>query len=200
MVMSTGQSIGLIGEGQVLLIPVDGEFPVRYWDIPGWPDYQAGDDGSIWSRKRRGPGYYRNDEWKPLNPYASRKSKYTLYYRVNLSKIGYAPRKVHVHDLILETFVCPCPPGMECLHYDGNGLNNHLINLSWGTHLENSVDQIRHGRSSPGEKNGFAWLTEDMVEEIRESSETTAELARQMGVDWRTIDRVRRRESWKHIP
>lgn len=44
-----------------------------------------------------------------------------------------------VHRLILETFVGPCPPDMECRHLDGNPSNNKLENLKWGTAHENHM-------------------------------------------------------------
>lgn len=51
----------------------------------------------------------------------------------------------YVHILVLETFDGPCPPGMECRHWDGNPGNNHRANLLWGTHSDNIHDIVRHG-------------------------------------------------------
>jgi len=51
-----------------------------------------------------------------------------------------------VHRLILETFVGPCPSGMECRHLDGNPANNRLENLCWGTRSENARDTVKHGK------------------------------------------------------
>lgn len=53
-----------------------------------------------------------------------------------------------VHRLILETYVGPCPKGMECRHFDGIRDNNKLENLCWGTRLENTQDAMRHGTHS----------------------------------------------------
>ncbi len=50
-----------------------------------------------------------------------------------------------VHQLVLETFVGPCPKNMETRHLDGNPANNRLENLKWGTLLENVADAVRHG-------------------------------------------------------
>jgi hypothetical protein len=55
-------------------------------------------------------------------------------------------RNQRVHKLVMEAFVGPCPPGKQCLHRDGNGLNNRLENLRWGTPEENTQDMIKHGR------------------------------------------------------
>lgn len=51
-----------------------------------------------------------------------------------------------VHRLVLESFVGPCPDGMEACHNDGNPHNNRLDNLRWDTHTENMYDVVRHGR------------------------------------------------------
>lgn len=50
-----------------------------------------------------------------------------------------------VHHLVLEAFVGPCPPGMQCLHGDGDPTNNALANIKWGTASENMLDRVRHG-------------------------------------------------------
>ena len=47
-------------------------------------------------------------------------------------------RNLLVHRLVLETFVGPCPDGMECDHRNRDGLDNRVDNLSWVTHSENN--------------------------------------------------------------
>jgi len=42
-------------------------------------------------------------------------------------------------------------------------------------------------------------LTEEQVLLIRASEDTNTKLAKQYGVSWSTIDRVRRRQTWKHL-
>jgi len=50
------------------------ESAVEYRDIPGFPGYRAGDDGSVWSLWKKVFGGYRSprwvigDEWKRLKP------------------------------------------------------------------------------------------------------------------------------------
>lgn len=51
-----------------------------------------------------------------------------------------------VHDLVLEAFVGPRPPGQEGRHADLDGSNNRLDNLSWGSRGENNKDVTRAGR------------------------------------------------------
>lgn len=50
-----------------------------------------------------------------------------------------------VHQLVLEAFVGPCPPGMEGCHWDDNKENNALVNLRWDTHSANMHDKVRNG-------------------------------------------------------
>lgn len=64
--------------------------------------------------------------------------------RVYLHRNGRLERP-QVHRLVLETFVGPCPPGMEACHNDGNPANNHVSNLRWDTGSSNMLDKRRHG-------------------------------------------------------
>src|SRR3990170_1323459 len=66
------------------------------------------------------------------------------YSRLQLGRIGGYPsvgvyidhiRKTRlVHRMVLETFVGPCPDGMECAHEDGVRTNCNLSNLQWKSH------------------------------------------------------------------
>lgn len=51
----------------------------------------------------------------------------------------------YVHQLVLEAFVSPRPPGCVARHLDDNPSNNSLENLAWGTPSENSFDRVRNG-------------------------------------------------------
>lgn len=59
---------------------------------------------------------------------------------------------VYVHSAVLLAFVGPCPQGMEVCHNDGDPRNNHLSNLRYGTHVENTKDFIDLGRHFQLEK------------------------------------------------
>lgn len=65
------------------------------------------------------------------------------YWQVHLMRGGRdAPfYRVAVHRLVLESFVGPCPPGMEACHNNGNGFDNRVENLRWDTHENNMRDQ-----------------------------------------------------------
>lgn len=114
---------------------------VEYREIPGFPGYRIGSDGTVWSCIIPGKKHTDLcDKWKKLKLISTKG-----YFKVNISKSG----KIHqkkVHRLLLEIFVGPCPPNGECCHFDDNRSNNDLSNLRWGTRRENSLDAVRNGR------------------------------------------------------
>lgn len=100
--------------------------------IPNWPGYLATPcgqildsfDGHVLHQSLTSPGQY------PTVTLIRDDKRYSQY----------------VHRLILETYVGPCPDGMECRHLDGNPKINDLKNLMWGTHRQNTQDMVRHGK------------------------------------------------------
>jgi len=140
---------------------------VRYAQIK--PGYRVGTDGSVWSQVySAGVGKRRFGEWRLLKP--------TPQYRGHLMVcIGRRNRRL-VHRLVLEAFVGPCPPGMECRHFpDRDPSNNQLVNLQWGTPAENYADSVVHGTASyfggkpcrDGRPVGSGRLTPEQVNEIK---------------------------------
>lgn len=76
-----------------------------------------------------------------LNTWPADDNKHLI---VTLTKAGRHYR-FFVHVLVATTFIGPCPPGFECCHDDGNGLNNWIGNLRWDTRSNNNYDRARHG-------------------------------------------------------
>lgn len=56
----------------------------------------------------------------------------------------------YTYRLVLESFIGPCPPGMEALHWDDDHNNNHLDNLRWGTRTDNMRDMSRNEGGNAG--------------------------------------------------
>lgn len=181
-------------------VMVDARVNVEYRDLAviGYPGYRVGDDGSVWScwRKKglgrgRGTTHVMCDAWKRLKMQLRKDG----HFQVNIANsIRY------VHHLVLLAFVGPCPDGMECCHWDGNGANNALSNLRWDTHQANAQDRVRHGTSDQGERNPCAKLTTEQVKGIRLASESSVRLAARYGVSVSEINFIRAHERWKHIP
>lgn len=160
-------------------------------DIPGFTNrYEVSDCGRVRSFAKPGPPIIL----KPAISYS--KTGRIEALRVTLVQ----PRRSHaVHHLVLEGFVGPRPPGTEGAHGDGDPANNLVGNLRWATHQENIDDRGAHGTGAEGARQGLAKLTDDIVREVRSSSERTAVLARQFGVTWRALHLARIRETWKHV-
>ena len=137
---------------------------VRYKEVPGFPAYRVGDDGSAWTRWRRVgfSSYEIGDEWKLLKTTPDRRGR----VRIRLSGKQY-----FLYRLVLEVFIGSCPEGMCCRHLDGNSMNNRLENLAWGTSSENSQDALRHGThtgpKNRGKRRSFKVLTAAQVQQIR---------------------------------
>lgn len=74
--------------------------------------------------------------------------------------------------------------------------------LQRGTHRDNMQDAIERGRFRPskGDANGSAKLTGEQVLSIRSSKERTAEVASKFGVSMATVQHIRKRSTWRHLP
>ena len=104
--------------------------------IPNFPGYFATKDGRIYSAPRKGPGGHKG---KYLKQFTNDRG----YLEVGLWKARKKPTK-RIHRLILETFVGPCPDGMEACHNNGIRIDNRLENLRWDTRSNNAFDAIVH--------------------------------------------------------
>lgn len=89
-------------------------------------------------------------------------------------------------------------PEHQAAHSCGNGKNGCMNpkHLYWADRSTNEGDKVDHGTSNRGERNGHAKVTEEMVREIRGSSEGPSALARRLGVSPPTICDIRTRRSW----
>lgn len=99
--------------------------------IVGFPLYEISSDGAV---GRVGRGL--------LRPWTHKSGH--LY--VGLRRNG-KTHKRQVHRLVLETFVGPCPDGMECCHSNGDPSDNRVENLRWDTRSSNVRDIRKHGMS-----------------------------------------------------
>jgi len=121
---------------------------------------------------------------------------------INLFKHGRASAKRHyVHILVLEAFVSPRLPGMQCNHLDGDKANNRVPNLEWGTQFDNMRHAFDNGLivAAHGEKNGQSKLTEGDVRRARAliaSGVTRVAIGKILGVHNTTITAIHTGKSW----
>jgi hypothetical protein len=170
---------------------------VRYREIPGYPGYRIGSDGSVWSCRRPfRPGY--SDRWRRLKV-SFRQDGYAV---VGLRAVpGGRVRVLYVHRLLLEAFVGPCPKGKEACHDDGNPSNNTLANLRWDTRPANSADSARHGTLPRGSRKPNAKLREKdipLIRQLRGHGFTYQKIADLFGVADSQIRSVMDGKTWKH--
>lgn len=86
------------------------------------------------------------------------------YQVATLHKEGRRKNRM-VHQIVLEAFVGPCPPGQQTCHNNGDPSDNRIENLRWDTPKENMADKRRHGTDYWFERdhctNGHPWSEEN---------------------------------------
>jgi hypothetical protein len=190
-------------------------------DIPEFPNYKAGSDGTIWTSHTKGrvplgtaqcvDGVWLYPIRQCKIPVKCRPDLHYLYVRIKHESGAMKNRLVH--RLILETFVGPCPEGMQCRHFpDANKTNNRLENLQWGTPTENAADREVHGtvtRKHPNRPRGAnqwkAKLTEELVKQLRvdyiadPSRGWQTRLGKKYNISATQAMFVVTRKSWAHV-
>lgn len=109
--------------------------------IPSESGYEVSNLGRVRSKNRvvvTALGHERKYASKMLRPGRAKSGHMTVACGKGNSR--------YVHDLVLETFIGPRPPGMECLHRDDVSDDNRLERLRWGTRSENLTELWANGR------------------------------------------------------
>lgn len=178
---------------------------VRYRPVPGFPGYEVGDDGSVWSYKTNNPLRSRSTPrlLRQATVRGQRGPRYFLkpYKLATMMSPDGRQRTIQVGRIVLSAFVGPCPPGMETRHLDNNPENNRLTNLCWGTKQENGQDK-RNAGNAKGHRNGRAKLTDEQVGTIFElyaAGHKQAAIAEEMGVSQTLVSLILRRANWTHV-
>jgi hypothetical protein len=95
------------------------------------------------------------------------------------------------------------PKGLRVLHRCDTPACVNPNHLFLGTQADNMKDMAQKGRHSrtisPGERNGFAKLTEKDVREIRQSAAPSKMLAMKYGIVTSCIRGIRNGRTWRHI-
>lgn len=172
---------------------------VEYRDIPGFPGYRAGSDGSIWSCWGSGHHGKMGGVWKQMTALANPKIGH-LHVTLTCPPIR---AKRYVHRLIATAFLGPIPSGYEVCHNDGNPANNTPTNLRFDTRKGNLADRVAHGTLNCGERQGHAKLTTAIVRAMRAEYAAGGvsynTLGARYGVDHSTVYAIIKRKTWTHI-
>lgn len=146
-----------------------------------------------------------------------------------LIRLGGTARKVLAHRAVYEMRCGPIPDGMVVLHRCDNPRCVNPAHLLLGTMRQNTADMYAKGRARPygidiecrdifqprkrvrasrgpkrrGELNHMAKLTEELVMRYRAelaAGKPLRQLARETGLDRKTLMSMRDRRSWAHVP
>lgn len=105
-----------------------------------------------------------------------------------------------MHRLVAQAFL-PNPDNLPCVnHLNGDGSDNRVENLEWCTQAQNAAHTAVMGRSTRGEKDAMAKLTERDVIEIRRRYVPRRVsmhcLAKEYGVTQGAINLILKRKNW----
>lgn len=172
--------------------------------IEGWSSYEVSSQGRVKSL-RRTADIFVNGVWKkrtvPERILKPSKNSKLGHLRVDLQE-NTRKWKIGVHQLVALTFI-PNPKNFPfVLHDDGNPANNCVVNLKWGTAMQNTDDRHRHGTTSRGSHRPAAKLTETDIPLIRRMilrGIEDAVIGEQFRVSGATINSIRHGKTWKHI-
>lgn len=123
------------------------------------------------------------------------------YVYISLYKNGIG-KQCAVHKLVLESFIGPCPKGMESCHNDGNPSNNRLDNLRHDSRKNNNKDKIKHGTFTRGTQLSWAKLNDNKIIEIRKlhsEGRSDVEIGKIYNVSRQTIWYIVNYKIWKHV-
>lgn len=109
---------------------------------------------------------------------------------------------VLTHRLVAKAFIPNLENKPNVNHINGIKTDNRVENLEWCTQRENVIHAFENGLCSDkkGVNNGRAIVTEHQVLEIRKiSGKSTAQIARDYGLTWDCVCKIRKRKTWVHI-
>ncbi len=125
------------------------------------------------------------------------------YYELTLYTEDKEKITCRVHQLVLKTFVGPCPEGMETSHLNSIRTDNRLSNLRWETKSQNQRRRIDNNTDLKGMKQPRSKLSDRQIRRIRKQylkgEHTVKDLSLLYKVSSTVIQKVIKYEIWKHI-
>jgi hypothetical protein len=162
--------------------------------IPGYPGYEADNEGNIWSMQHNWRGYGP----RVLTALQDKNGYLKVRLSINGKRIN---RKIH-RLVCLAFHGQPSPEKPLVRHLDGNKHNNSPDNLCWGSHQENEHDAVLNGEKASGERNGFSKLTEIKVKEIKamlSNGVSQRKIAKQYGISQRNVSLINQGKGWRSV-
>lgn len=169
--------------------------PDRTEQVPGFTNYCAHRNGTVYSRNVFGSKGKKVGPWWKMHPVNNKgRPRLTLY----TSQRKY--RSFFVSQIIMLTFVGPQPEGSHTRHLNGNPWDNRLSNLQYGTPKENQLDSVRHGTFHHGEMCSNAKLKNHQIPEIRRrlaAGEKEVDIAKDYNISQGAIACIATGRTWK---
>lgn len=149
-------------------------------EIPGYPGYEASDDGRVRSVERVQPnpspssrGGVRVLKERVLRPAVDKRTG-RVKHRLCIDGVMHS---AFTHALVCAAFHGPRLEGAQTRHLNGDHTDNRAANLAWGTPRENAADTVRH--VAAGKTNKSFKLKAEEVRAIRKSKDRNRDLAKQ---------------------
>lgn len=169
--------------------------PATAAPVNGFPGYFVTPEGQVWST-RRSDGTSDAVAAHVLNGSPSKG-----YPRVTLSVAGRCQR-FFVHRIVAETFLGPCPGGLEVAHLNGNRRDSRLTNLRYVTRSENHLHKIAHGTMPMGDSHPGRSITEKIARRIGKRLEevgSCSRVAEEFGTTAGVVSHIAMGRTWRHV-
>jgi len=105
-------------------------------------------------------------------------------------------KQERVHRVIWRECFGEIPPGLCVLHRCDNPACVNPYHLFLGTNYDNIMDRNSKGRQAKGEQQGNSKLVAEQVKEIRRSSASGVEIARQYKISQPHVSRIKTMKTW----
>lgn len=169
--------------------------PATAEPLNGFPGYFVTPEGQVWSIKDHGGA----QDMRTAHVLAGSLSK--GYPRVTLTAAG-RRRRFFVHRLVAETFLGPCPDGLEVAHLNGNRRDSRLSNLRYVTRCENHLHKIGHGTMRMGDTHPNRSISETTARQIGERLREVMScyrVAKEFGTTPGVVSKIATGRNWRHV-